>query len=635
MGRVFRFTQSGVFCVGTLLMLTGILHAQDALPIPAPSTTSVGIPEDWSTHHVIYTRNGSADDMVKVRDDPRFLNNVLLHYMRERRSQNQPPASAGWNESGEEENGLSEDRSDTDKQDLQPLSLWERLKPRPTPPPRNKHSKVDWAVSLGGGGGISGTAVAESPAKYTFSTSGTPSCSDFVVYLTAANNVKVGTQADLVGLTNLYTDSAGDGYCPGTGPTFLFSYAIVGTTGFGKYGSSLSPVLSLDGTKVAWIQGGGTNAATLHVTTWATGSGQGTNATTGSVAVNGASSDIVLAYTATSGCTGTLKTDSDSDMYVDYSSDTAFVSADNGILYDISGIFHGTPTVKFCITVNASAGSHMGGAVYDSLLNEVFVSDSSTVYAYTVGGTSFTLAASRKYAASAQSYAASAPVLDAFNGFIYMFTTYDNEATAHTSVAQLPTSLASVVYVPLGPVGTTPSVELNHGAFDNSYYNFGLANAASTLYSCGTDSTTSSAQDLFAIKFNSVTGVINPTPAMAANRHVNPGGNAGICSPITEFFDGTTDRIFVGMGDFFADGANVVQMWNVTSRLTSTAETYTAEAAGYQGGTSGFTVDNNASPTTYPQAESVYFYTLAESTSAATCGASLYCAVKLTQSLLH
>jgi hypothetical protein len=324
-------------------------------------------------------------------------------------------------------------------------------------------------------------------------------------------------------------------------------------------------------------------------------------------------------------------------MYVDYPSDTAFVSADNGILYDISGIFHGTPTVKFCIDVNTSAGAYMGGAVYDSLLNEVFVSDSSTVYAYTVGASSFTLAASQTYAASAESYATSAPVLDAFNGFIYMFTTDDNEATAHTSVAQLPTSLASVVHVPLGPVGTTPSVELNYGAFDNNYYNFGPKNAASTLYSCGTDSTTKSAQDLFAINFIPATGVVNTTPAMAANTHVNPGGNSGICSPITEFFDGTTDRIFVGMGDYNAatTGANVVQMWNVTSQLTSTADTYTAEATGYQGGTSSFTIDNNALPASYPQAESVYFYTLQESGSAATCGADLYCAVKLTQSGLQ
>lgn len=127
---------------------------------------------------------------------------------------------------------------------------------------------------------------------------------------------------------------------------------------------------------------------------------------------------------------------------------------------------------------------------------------------------------------------------------------------------------------------------------------------------------------------------------MPANQNVNPGTKAGICSPITEFFDGTTDRIFVGMGDYngATTGNNIAQMWDVTSRLTLATDTSSAQATGYQGGTSGFTVDNNASSASYPQAGSVYFYTLMESATATTCGAAgtdLYCAVKLTQSLLH
>jgi hypothetical protein len=631
MGHVFRFRKPVIFCVGTLLMLTGILPAQDALPIPAPSMPYVGIPEDWSTQHVIYTRNGSAEDMLKVRDDPRFLNDVLLHYMRERHSQDQPPASPGLNEVELEENRLSEDSSDADTQELQPQPPWGLLKPRPTPPPRNRHSKVDWAVSLGASGQSNAMGVGESPAKYTFSTSGTPSCSDFIVYVVGANNVAAGTQADLVGLTNLYSGASPTGYCGGA-PTFLFSYAIAAA---GKhFGSVLSPELSLDGKKVAWIEGGNTNDAILHVTKWF--AGQGTNATSGSVAIGSGSSDVALAYTksAIAGCSASPYTDSDGDLYVDYASDAAYVSADNGILYHIKGIFLGAPAVDFCITVNALAGAYMSGTVYDSLLNEVFITDSSTVYAYTVGAASFTLKASFIFAASQVSFAASAPVLDAFNGFIYLFSTDDKNG--NTSVAQLPTSLADAVFVPLGPVGTTPSVELNYGAFDNNYYKFGPANAASTLYSCGTDSTTKTAQDLFAISFNAVTGVVNTTPAMPANKHVNPGTKAGICSPITEFFDGTTDRIFVGMGDYndATTGNNIAEMWDVTSRLTLATDTFSAEATGYQGGTSGFTVDNNASAASYPQAESVYFYNLDVNSSSATCGASLYCAVKLTQSLL-
>ncbi len=84
MGRIFRFAQRAVVCVIALLMVAGTLYAQDALAIPASSAPHFGIPEDWSTQHVIYTRNGSAEDMLKVRDDPRFLNSILLHNMRER-----------------------------------------------------------------------------------------------------------------------------------------------------------------------------------------------------------------------------------------------------------------------------------------------------------------------------------------------------------------------------------------------------------------------------------------------------------------------------------------------------------------------------------------------------------------------
>jgi hypothetical protein len=95
---------------------------------------------------------------------------------------------------------------------------------------------------------------------------------------------------------------------------------------------------------------------------------------------------------------------------------------------------------------------------------------------------------------------------------------------------------------------------------------------------------------------------------MSDNKNVNPGGAAnGVCSPITEFFDGATDRIFVGMGQpGAATGANVVTMWDVTSRLTS-ASTFTKEATGYLGGSSGIAADNIAGGTA--QAESIYFST--------------------------
>ena len=439
----------------------------------------------------------------------------------------------------------------------------------------------------------------------------------------------VGAQANLVGLTNLYSGTNPTGLC-GAAPTFLFSYAI------GSGPSLLSPVLSLDGKKVAWVENSSAGRAVLHVTTWV--ANQGTDATAGSVAIgncsSGASCDVAIDYTskAFSGCTASTSRNSNSEVYVDYSGDAAFIGADNGILYHVKGIFKGTPTFDFCIPVNTSAGAALGGGVYDSLLNPpvFFITDSKKMYGYTVGAASFTLSTSYTYGTG--TLTGPGPVLDAFNNFIYAFSA--NDLAGHTSVTQLTTALTNPSVVALGPASTNPWPALYYGAYDNSYFNFGPANAKSTLYSCGADSTTTNAQDLFAINFNAATGVMNSTPAMPANKNVNPGGKNGTCSPITEFYDGITDRIFVGMGQHnSASGANVVTMWDVTTQLTSASTTPKAQAANYPGGSSGIIVDNNAVST--PQAESLYFTTQATSGSALPCGANNYCAVKLTQSLLQ
>jgi hypothetical protein len=103
--------------------------------------------------------------------------------------------------------------------------------------------------------------------------------------------------------------------------------------------------------------------------------------------------------------------------------------------------------------------------------------------------------------------------------------------------------------------------------------------------------------------------VANTTPAMSYNTNVNAGGTKnGVCSPITEFYDGTNDRIFVGMGEPGSNsGANIVTMWSVNSRLTSATAAPTATTtATYYGGASGFAADNASVDA---QANSIYFST--------------------------
>lgn len=80
------------------------------------------------------------------------------------------------------------------------------------------------------------------PAKFNFGYStSTPSCSDYVVYPTGLAGS--ATQATMIGYTNLYETTC----TTGSVPTVYFAYNTGGT-------SSLSPVLSLDGTQVAYIQ---------------------------------------------------------------------------------------------------------------------------------------------------------------------------------------------------------------------------------------------------------------------------------------------------------------------------------------------------------------------------------------------
>jgi hypothetical protein len=635
MGRVVRYAQSTAFCAAILLIVAGAMRAQDALSVPVSKNASrLGGPQDWSTKHTIYTLNGSAEDMLKLRDDPRFMHNILLHYLREHRNQAGLPGTAGFNESGWIPSNLTEEPTDPNTRNLRPpdpLDLFDPIKFLPTVPLRNMRSKVDWAFSLGPTAGMS---LGETPGVYTYNYA-VPSCStlsatppvvgDFVVYtVDAAPSTGIPGQANLVALTNLYTAGDGTGFCPGTGPSVLFSYAI------GTGASPLSPVISLDGTKVAWIENRTATTSYLHITNWV--ANQGTSATApatvngtflnGSCTTAGTSCDDAIAYTASvyPGCpTAFTAGNGHSELYVDYGSNAGYISANNGLLYHIKNIFSSTisPSVDFCIPVNATfettPSSAMSGPVYDSLINKVFITDSEKIYSYNVSATSspsFSLAGSFTYGNNASNHnyqTGPGPLLDAFNNFIYVFSTYDS--SGRTSVTQLPTSLASSVQVPLGNRTTNANHFLFYGAFDHNYFTNGPKSAASTLYSCGTDSTTRTAQDLFAISFNPTTGLANTTPAMSTNKNVNPGGQNGVCSPLTEFFDGTTDRLFVGMGMPGAtSGANVVTMWNITHQLTSATTTPTVTTpTAYLGGTSGISADNNASGVA--QAQSIYFST--------------------------
>jgi hypothetical protein len=343
-----------------------------------------------------------------------------------------------------------------------------------------------------------------------------------------------------------------------------------------------------------------------------------------------------LNYTNSTGC-GSGATNSNSSAYIDYGSDSAYIGADNGILYRISGVFKGTPAVQYCITVNAN--TKLTSPVYDQVTNEVFVSDGFSLYAYTAGTSSFAQVGSKVTLASTSAANTDpiilSPIVDTTNGFVYVFSSADS-TNANSIAIQCKVNLSSCVSAAIGPAGTNTATYIFDGDFDNLYVTNGPG--AGTLYACGTQAGAATRPSLYALSFQS-NGIMNSTPAMSNNKLINGNGGtsnpAGICSPLMEFFDGTNDRLFVGTGNITGTGgANLVTEWNVNSRIASNTTSPANTATNEWGGTSAFSVDNVS---TEAQAASIYFGTLqpAASGTAPACPAGQYCAIKLTQSALQ
>ena len=184
-------------------------------------------------------------------------------------------------------------------------------------------------------------------------------------------------QASIVAYGNLYTPG-----CTAPVPSVYWAY----NTGAGEIQSS--PVFSLDGTQIAFMQpdtgpGGGTFLVLLK---WAASATQtiGSPDTLMSVLPGGyvgCTAPCITEFRLTDA--GTHPSDTTSSIFVDYSSDAAFVGDDSGYLHKFSHVFHGTAlnlpsevkTGGWPVLVNPSAPTALSSPVYDSVTGNVFVAD--------------------------------------------------------------------------------------------------------------------------------------------------------------------------------------------------------------------------------------------------------------------
>jgi len=433
-----------------------------------------------------------------------------------------------------------------------------------------------WTVDF-----VRGHVNAESfPAKYTFDPSAAPSCTgDYVVFgLDTASSV--GGQANLIGLNNLYTGSDPTGICSGTGPNVMFAYSTTTITGGHIVGS---PVISLDGTKIAFVESLGT-ASVFHVVTLCTGCGnQG--------AIGKAVAPSMTSLTYSSNATTT------SSPWVDYRSDAAYISDDKGIMYQISPVFLGTPpalvtTSPWPIQVASTRltppvldRSH-GYLITGGRTGDLYEISTATgkVSALIVGA----------HAGAENSGILASPIVDPTNATIFVISSNGGSSAILEQVNEISFQPMATASIGIGSASGT-DVDIYQPALSNGYY---TTPADGFIYTCGTG-----AADTTPWQYSfGFTGIYMNTTA-ASSAQLLP-STAASCTTWTEFFNPNigangTDLFFFGLTqDCTATGT----AGGCVAEITSASSTPTF--ATIESGPSGIIVDNYS---TEAQTSNIYF----------------------------
>jgi hypothetical protein len=512
-----------------------VLCAQDETP-----AKHKGFPQDWSTHHIVFTRDGLAQHPGILDREPRVLHQAMQR----------------WHAPNPDvyQNGVD--------QNADPQAA----------PINGSGASRDWNVSLGKGR----VAANMYPAKYTFDPTVPPSCAnDYAVFgLTVAGNVGTpGGPANLVGFNNLYSGS-GTSLCNRTSPSVMFAYNTTTVTG-GKIVTS--PVISEDGTKIAFVESVVGAAAIFHVLTFT--SGQGTIAS-------------AATPTMTSLTFSPTKDDSTSSPWVDYSADVAYVGADDGHLYKITGVFKGTPALAPGWPVLLALNNRLSPPVLDSNLSLLMVgSGNGSLYQVnTTNPSSFFPLAIGKAGAKTPGILA-APVVDITNGTT--FAASANNGTNAVLVQADTVSLNVLTKVSLGQGSSAGVVGLNidEPAFDNQYFN---NPSTGNILICGTgvgDTTP------WEYSFGFTGRTMNSTTSFSQQLLTS---TAAQCTGWTEFFNpnigGGTDFFFLGLTQ---DCTGPTTLGCLVERVNNA----TVATATLNGGPSGIIVDNYS---TAAQASNVY-----------------------------
>ncbi|HYX70181.1 MAG TPA: hypothetical protein VE825_13675 [Terriglobales bacterium] len=387
--------------------------------------------QDWSTRHVVFTGLTQESAAAQAQADPRAWNSWLAHAGKRAA----PLAPRG---------GAS----------------------APIPAVLHRHAfrhlGADWNMALFGR-----TDPRFSPAKFSFDINAAPDCSnDYVVFPTtntpAPGQSGGGTSPSLVAFNNLYTGPGPTGICPtpltpSDQPSVLFAYNTATTTNGAAH---LSPALSLDGKKIAFVEsndGFSNDYTAFHVLTWKAGEGSSPDAAAlpgDCAAGNSCMTTLVLSNT---------RSDHNSSPFIDYANDAAYVADDGGILHKITPVFGGAPaevtTGGWPLSMTVFGGQ-FGSPVLDSVSQRIFLTDNSSGALWVVD-----LATVRVILVQPGYITVADPVVDSSNETVLVVGC---NGSVDLVVDQFDTSGNRLQRVDAGALGG--NVNVYTGAFDNNYF---------------------------------------------------------------------------------------------------------------------------------------------------------------------
>jgi hypothetical protein len=566
----------------------------------------LGYPQDWSSRHVVLTGQNASDPLAAGSREPRHVYNRVMRQI-----------------------------------------AIEQAKHGPRRPRRAL--RLDWAVSLEDGF----VPANQFPAKYRFDVVAQNCSTDYVLFGLTVNTT---TQATVVGINNLYT--GGSPTCNGGTPFVSFAYNTITHAG-GQIRTS--PTLSADGRKVAFVESA-TAGSYFHVLVLPNPIPSPPTAAVGSVLSPVTPTSCTTPTNA--GCMTTVLIstggNTDSSPWIDYSTDTAYVGADDGKLYRISPAFGGgAPAVisdaNWPVAVVTSGSSNvLTDPIVDDSAGRIFMGDANGyLYAISLAAPAKTTAA--RVPIGWVGHGAGTSVVDApivvndpanpSTDQVFAFTGCSNVLGIGAAVSQIPatfTSTSTYTSVDMGSGsgnGDCTTGNVHAGTFDNQFWINGTTSGH--MLACGFVSGTAGTplkpsnpkMYMFPFDSNHLITSTGSTPWVVNNTKGDE------CSPLTEFYSGTADRMFFGVGGT-ADG------FIESSTLTTSASTPSCGspptsscvvAPHALGGTSGIVVDNQVSG----GGTNIYFSTLApggvngQNCHAPGGTATPYCATKLTQAGLR